>query len=478
MRVRVAVVGAGFAGIAMARRLDAAGESFVVLERRPGIGGTWYDNRYPGVACDVPAHLYGFSDIPHPGFSRVFAPGAEIREYLEDAAASVADRIMLSTRLEEAVWDGSRWNLATSRGDVVAEVLVLAAGRLTEPRYPEVDGEFAGPVVHTARWDDDLDLEGARVAVVGTGASGLQVIPEIARVAESVVVLQRSAPYVLPKGDRAYDDAEISLFQSRPERLDALRESLRRETDEVFDERAGDARLAARDRALAHLAERVPDPVLREALTPDHEFGCKRVLFSDDYYDTVRLPHVTLVPHALTGYTPDAVVAADGSQHEVDVVIAATGFHTTRQPYAELVTGRDGIGLDQYWSQGMRAYASTAVHGFPNMFVLDGPNATLAHNSAVLMIEAQADYIASALPWLEHGPLEVSIEAEQAYVEELDARSGPWTSGCHNWYVDERSGRQVLLWPGKAQEFRERFGHFDPGPFGIDVTDNAESTGA
>src|SRR5690606_37798275 len=269
MRVRVAVVGAGFAGIAMARRLDAAGESFVVLERRPGIGGTWYDNRYPGVACDVPAHLYGFSDIPHPGFSRVFAPGAEIREYLEDAAASVADRIMLSTRLEEAVWNGSRWNLATSRGDVVAEVLVLAAGRLTEPRYPEVDGEFAGPVVHTARWDDDLELEGARVAVVGTGASGLQVIPEIARVAESVVVLQRSAPYVLPKGDRAYDDAEISLFRSRPERLDALRESLRRETDEVFDERAGDARLAARDRALAHLAERVPDPVLRAALTPD-----------------------------------------------------------------------------------------------------------------------------------------------------------------------------------------------------------------
>src|SRR5690606_31407641 len=276
-----------------------------------------------------------------------------------------------------------------------------------------------------------------------------------------------------PKGDRAYDDAEISLFRSRPERLDALRESLRRETDEVFDERAGDGRPAARRRALAHLAERVPDPVLREALTPDHEFGCKRVLFSDDYYDTLRLPHVHLVPAALTAYAPGAVVAADGSRHEVDVVVAATGFHTTRQPYAALVAGRDGIGLDQYWSQGMRAYASTAVHGFPNFFVLDGPNATLAHNSAVLMIEAQADYVASALPWTQRGPLEVSADAEQRYVDELQERSGVWTSGCHNWYVDERSGRQVLLWPGKAQEFRDRFASFDPVPFGL-----VESAGA
>src|SRR5690606_21861906 len=198
MRVRVAVVGAGFAGIAMARRLDAAGESFVVLERRPGIGGTWYDNRYPGVACDVPAHLYGFSDIPHPGFSRVFAPGAEIREYLEDAAASVADRIMLSTELQDASWDGTHWNLTTSRGPVRAEVLVMAAGRLTEPRLPSVPGTFDGPVMHTARWDDTVQLDDARVAVVGTGASGIQVVPEIARRAASLVVLQRSAPYIMP----------------------------------------------------------------------------------------------------------------------------------------------------------------------------------------------------------------------------------------------------------------------------------------
>ncbi len=471
--VRVAVVGAGFAGVAMARRLAAAGESFVVLERRPGIGGTWHDNRYPGVACDVPAHLYGYSDIAHPGFSRVFAPGAEILQYLEDAAAPIADRIMLSTELENAQWDGTHWQVSTSRGPVTAEVLVMAAGRLTDPRLPDVPGAFDGPVMHTARWDDGVDLDGVRVAVVGTGASGLQVVPEIARRAASLVVLQRSAPYVMPKGDRAYAEAEIALFEQQPERLTNLRHELMTETEGVFDQRAGDGRAKARQRALDHLADRVPDPVLRATLTPDHEFGCKRVLFSDDYYDTLRLPHVRLVPGALTGYEPNAVTAADGSRHEVDVVVAATGFNTTRQPYAELITGRDGIALDQYWSQGMRAFASTAVHGFPNLFVLDGPNATLAHNSAVLMIEAQADYVASALPWTAGGPVEVSIDAEQAYIDELDRRSGVWTSGCHNWYVDERSGRQVLLWPGKAQEFRDRFGHFDPAPFGL-----AETAGA
>jgi cation diffusion facilitator CzcD-associated flavoprotein CzcO len=472
-RVRVAVVGAGFAGVAMARRLAAAGESFVVLERRPGIGGTWHDNRYPGVACDVPAHLYGYSDVPHPGFSRVFAPGAEILDYLADAAAPVADRIMLSTQLEAAEWDGARWRLSTSRGHVEAEVLVMAAGRLTDPRLPEVPGTFGGPVVHTARWDDGLDLDGARVAVVGTGASGVQIVPELARRADSVVVLQRSAPYILPKGDRAYAGAEISLFERQPTRLADLRADLMRETEEVFAQRAGEGRAQARARAIAHLAGQVPDPVLRTALTPDHEFGCKRVLFSDDYYSTLRLPHVRLVPGALTAYEPGAVVAADGSRHEVDVVVTATGFNTTRQPFAELISGRDGMSLAQYWSEGMRAYASTAVHGFPNLFVLDGPNATLAHNSAVLMIEAQADYVASALPWTERGPLEVSFEAEQQYVDELQDRSGVWTSGCHNWYVDERSGRQVLLWPGKAQEFRDRFGSFDPEPFGV-----VESAGA
>lgn len=465
--VRVAVVGAGFAGIAMARRLAAAGEDFVVLERRAGVGGAWYDNRYPGVACDVPSHLYGFSDIPHPGFSRQFAPGAEIRRYLEDAASGVAEHLWLSTELTGADWDGRRWRLTTSRGPVVADVLVLGAGRLTEPRYPAVPGSFAGPIMHTARWDDSVDLTGAQVAVIGTGASGTQVTPEITRVAASVTVVQRSAPYVLPKGDRAYDDAERAVFSRDPRRLADLRDQLYRDTELVWDQRAGSERHLARDRALAHLHEHVPDPVLRAALTPDHEFGCKRVLFSDDYYPALRQSHVRLVPSPLAGYEPGAVVTADGTRHEVDVVVAATGFHTARQPYAGLVRGRGGLLLDDYWSEGMRAYASVAVHGFPNLFVLDGPNAALAHNSAVLMIEAQADFVASALPWLDRGPLEVSAAAEQAFIDEIAARSDVWTSGCSNWYVDPRSGRQVLLWPGKAQEFRDRFGHFEPGPFGL-----------
>lgn len=475
LRVRVAVVGAGFAGIAMGRRLAAAGESFVILERRDGVGGTWYDNTYPGVACDVPAHLYCFADVPNPGFSRVFAPGKEIREYLETAAAPVADRLRLRTALEDASWDGRRWTLRTSTtgeasddGDartVIADVLILACGRLTEPSRPAVPGEFAGPIVHSARWDHDIDLSGRRVALVGTGATAVQLLPELAATAASVTVLQRSAPYILPKGDRGYEAAERELFEQRPTVLRDLRSTMFDEAEAVFDERAGAGREAARGRALAHLADRVIDPVVREAVRPDHEFGCKRVLFSDDYYEALNLPHVRLIPQALHSYSADAVHTADGGRHEVDAVILATGFRSTRQPYAALIRGRGGRTLEQHWSEGMRAYASTAVHGFPNLFVLDGPNATLPHNSAVLMIEAQADYVTGALPWTRRGPLEVTAEAEEAYAREIAERSGVWTSGCSNWYVDPRSGRQVLLWPGRAAEFRNRFGHFDPGPY-------------
>lgn len=475
LRVRVAVVGAGFAGIAMGRRLAESGESFVILERRDGVGGTWYDNTYPGVACDVPAHLYCLADVPNPGFSRVFAPGAEIRDYLEVAAAPVRDHIRLGTTLEDAGWDGRRWVLRirsrssdNARADVdtvIADVLVLACGRLTEPNVPEVPGDFAGAIVHSARWDHSLDLSGRRLALIGTGATAVQLLPELAGTAASVTVLQRSAPYILPKGDRGYAATERALFEQRPSVLRDLRSSMFDEAEEVFDERAGAGRAAARARALAHLEDRIEDPAVREAARPDHEFGCKRVLFSDDYYQTLTLPQVRLVPHALRSYAGQAVYAADGSRHEVDAVILATGFRSTRQPYAALIRGRGGRTLEEHWADGMRAYASSAVHGFPNLFLLDGPNATLPHNSAVLMIEAQADYVAGALPWTRRGPLEVSAQAEAAYANEIAERSGIWTSGCRNWYVDPRSGRQVLLWPGRAAEFRDRFGHFDPRPY-------------
>ncbi|MEO6019852.1 MAG: NAD(P)/FAD-dependent oxidoreductase [Knoellia sp.] len=471
MRVRVAIVGAGFAGLGAALRLHAKGEdSFVVLERASAVGGTWRDNTYPGVACDVPAHLYCFSFLPNPSFSRRFAPGAEIRGYLERAADPIRDHLRVSTNVDAATWVGDHWDLSTSNGSVGADVLVIAAGRLTEPRMPEVSGHFAGPVFHSSTWDHATELDGARVAVVGTGASGIQLLPEVARRARSVVVLQRSAPYILPRDDAPYSPRARARFAEHPEELATLRATLFAEAEQLYNARVGDpaARREAQARASRHLSEHVPDPALRDRLTPDHEFGCKRVLFSNDYYHAAALPHVTMTG-PLTGFDETAVLTEHG-RHEVDVVVLATGFHTTRQPYASLVRGRTGDTLDEHWTNGMQAYASIAVHGFPNMYVLDGPNASLSHNSAVVMIEAQIEYLLGALQHTAPGTvLEVTAEADADYAHEMAVRSigRPWTSGCANWYIDTRNGRQVLLWPGRATEFRDRFGTFDPRPYDV-----------
>ena len=338
--VDVAVVGAGFAGIGAALRLARRGrESFVVLERGEDVGGTWRDNTYPGVACDVPSHLYSFSFAPKPDWSRVFAPGAEIQEYLRACAREVAAHVRLRTEVLRARWEGSRWVLDTSTGVVRARVLVLAAGRLTEPRLPTgVPGlaEFDGPVFHTARWDHGADLAGARVAVVGTGASAVQVVPRIAGVAAHLTVFQRSAPYVVPRGDREFSAEEVAGFVADP----AVPAALREETFTEMERGLAARRLVAqaldplRRRALDHLAAQVADPALRAALTPDYEIGCKRVLLSDDFYPALVRDDVTLVAAALRGFEGRVALAADGSRHRLDVVVLATGFSSTRQPYA------------------------------------------------------------------------------------------------------------------------------------------------
>ena len=472
-RVRVAIVGAGFAGLGAALRLRAEGEeSFVVLERADAVGGTWRDNRYPGVACDVPAHLYCYSFLPNPSFSRRFAPGEEIHAYLEAAADPVRDRLRLGTAVEAADWTGDHWLLQTSTGPVEAEALVLACGRMTEPLVPEVPGSFSGTLLHSSRWEESLDLHGARVAVVGTGASAVQLVPQVVREADSVVVMQRTPSYVLPRDDETYTSSQRARFADHPAELAALRAATFVEAERLYAARVGDvtARGAARDRALAHLAAHITDPGLRARLAPDHEFGCKRVLFSNDYYTALTRPHVT-VTGALSAYDGLGVVDTGATHHEVDVVVLATGFHTTRQPYARIVRGREGVSLDEHWAGGMQAYASTTVHGFPNLFVLDGPNASLSHNSAILMIEAQIEYVLGALRHIcGGGVLEVAADAEQEYADEIARRSAgrPWLSGCSNTYVDPRSGRQTLLWPGRAGEFRDRLATFDPEPYVVE----------
>jgi cation diffusion facilitator CzcD-associated flavoprotein CzcO len=487
-RVEVAIVGAGFAGIGMAIALRRAGrDDFVMLERGTSVGGTWRDNTYPGVACDVPSHLYGFASHPNPSWSGTFARGGEIHAYLEHVvqAEQLGDRLRLGTAMQWADWDAEHevWRIGTSTGTVVADALVLACGRLTEPSIPEITGleTFPGPLFHSARWDHGAHLDGLRVGVVGTGASAVQIVPQLARDASHVTLFQRSPAWIVPRGGTAYSAADRDRFAAHPDELARLRADLYAEGEARFASRSGDAVASARAtaEALAHLEAHVTDPALRAALTPDYAFGCKRVLLSDDFYPAVASDAVTLVPTALAAVEGSTLIASDGTRHDVDALVLATGFASTQQPYAELVVGEGGQRLAAHWSGGMTSFASTVVAGFPNLFVLNGPNASLGHSSSVLMIEEQSAYVARVLERRAAvgGVLRVDPVAELTYTDEIAAAaaSTPWmTGGCRNWYVDERSGRLTLLWPGTVDAFRARLARADgseflPGPVPLPV---------
>ncbi|MBD3942179.1 NAD(P)/FAD-dependent oxidoreductase [Microbacterium sp. NEAU-LLC] len=485
-RVEVAIVGAGFAGIGMAMALRRAGiDEFVLLERAASVGGTWRDNTYPGIACDVPSHLYGFAAHPNPSWSGTYARGHEIHEYLEHVvdAEGLRDRIRLRTTMQGAHWDAGHgvWRLDTTTSSdpvlgtaseqITAAALVLACGRLTEPAIPQLPGleTFTGPMFHSARWDHDAPLAGRRVGVVGTGASAVQIVPELARTAAHVTLFQRTPAWIVPRGGDAYSDSDRDRFAADPEALEALRADLYAEGEARFASRSGDSTAAAEAEAIAraHLESQVADPALRALLTPDYAFGCKRVLLSDDFYPAVASDAVTLVPSPLERVEGSAIVAADGSRHELDALVLATGFASTRQPYADLVVGEEQT-LAEHWSGGMTSFASTVVAGFPNLFVLNGPNASLGHSSSVLMIEEQAGYAARVLRQRAGRVLRLDPDAERAYTDEIAAAAAStrWmTGGCRNWYVDERSGQLTLLWPGTVDAFRARLARADGTEF-------------
>ena len=471
------IVGSGFGGLGMGIRLARESErSFLILERADDVGGTWRDNTYPGVACDIPSHLYSFSFRPKTDWGQFYANGAEIQKYLKDSARQegLLPHLRFATEVLEMRWqpDSARWHLETTTGQYHCRVLVVAAGRLSEPRIPEIPGlaDFAGPVFHSSEWDHSVDLAGRRVGVVGTGASAIQIAPNISGAAESVVLFQRTPAYIVPRADRAYSDVEMRVLARVPGAIERLRSQLFWDAEAGFAQRIGLPAAVAefRDVALGHLASQVADPALRARLTPDYEIGCKRVALSDEFYPAISSGAVRLEPSALKSLDGDRASAASGAEYELDVLVLATGFHTTRPPFATRVFGRGGLALSERWSQGMVAHASTTVAGFPNLFVIDGPNASLGHNSAVHMIETQIAFILSALDHLEivNGEvLEVSREAEDAWVSELDRRSAGtvWlTGGCASWYVDDRSQRLTLLWPDFAFAFRDEVGTFDP----------------
>jgi cation diffusion facilitator CzcD-associated flavoprotein CzcO len=484
MEVDVLIVGAGFAGIGMGIQLARRGrDSFVIIEQADDIGGTWRDNRYPGVSCDIPSHLYSFSFRPNPGWSRVFAEGREIHAYLRDCVRDegLEEHLLLNCALSAAEWHGAqaRWLVRTARGDFSAASLVIATGRLSEPKLPPIknlDG-FGGRWWHSARWNAKVSLVGRRVGLVGTGASAIQILPRLAAEASEIVVFQHSAPYILPRGDREYSREETERFAADPGTVTALRDELFAEAERGIGarQRRHPEIDLLRQRALDHLAGSVGDAGLRRMLTPDYEIGCKRILFSDDYYGALQLGHVRLEPTPLTriadGSANRVAVAASGHSYELDVLVLATGFNSTRPSIAGRIRGRRSRLLADEWSNGMAAHASTTVHGFPNMYVLDGPNAALGHNSAIYMIETQVRYVLSALDHLADSradALDVTAEAVRAYMRDIDemARDTVWVQGgCTSWYRDERTGRVTLLWPDSATSFRDRLATFAPDSY-------------
>ena len=470
--VEIAVVGSGFAGLGAAAALRKEGREFVILERAAELGGTWRDNSYPGCACDVPSHLYSFSFALNPDWSRSFSPQAEILDYLKRTAEEhgLSDHIYFNAEVREARWDRESqvWRLTTARGDMTADVLVAGTGPLSEPSIPVIPGleRFEGTTFHSATWRHDHDLRGERVAVVGTGASAIQFVPHVQQRAAHMTLFQRTAPWILPRRDRSITRMERWIYRHLPLAQKALRASIYwlRETWIVgFAIRPAIMRAAERQ-ALRFLRKQVPDAELRKKLTPRYRLGCKRVLLSNDYYPALGEPNVDVVTDRIVEVLPRAVVTVDDTgarkEHPVDTIIFGTGFRVTDPPVANQVFGSDGRSLAEHWRQeGMSALHGLTVAGFPNLFLLVGPNTGLGHTSIVLMIEAQVSYLMDALRKMKargvHA-IEPRRWVQDAYNERLQrALAGTvWNSGgCASWYLDSR-GRNTTLWPTFTFTFR------------------------
>jgi cyclohexanone monooxygenase len=484
--VRVAVIGAGMSGIGAAIHMRRAGiEDFVVLERAAEPGGTWRDNTYPGCACDVPTALYSYSFAPKPDWSRAFAPQAEIRRYLLDVAAEhrVADRIRCDADVLAADWDEGRrrWLIRTSAGEYAARVLVSATGPWSEPVIPELPGlgSFEGKVFHSSRWDHEHDLDGAEVAVIGSGASAVQFVPAIQPRVKRLNLFQRTAHWVLPKADRPLGPRAHGMFRRYPAAQRALRNGIYYSSELIGVAMRKPRLLAPLQKAgLAHLRRSVPDPELRRVLTPDYTLGCKRLLFSNEWYPALSRPNVDVVPHAVEEVRPTGVIGADGVERGADTIVLGTGFTITDLPIAERVRGREGRTLDEAWAGSPTGYLGSVVHGFPNFFLLLGPNIGNGHSSAIMLAETQIGYLVEALGAMSRAGLasiEVRADVQERFNVEVQSRlrGTVWNAGgCTSYYIDA-NGRNSTMFPGSTIELRRRLSRFEPGDFATHVPEPA-----
>ena len=479
--VQVAIIGAGFSGLGMAIALREEGiEDFVVLERAGDLGGTWRDNSYPGCACDIPSVLYSLTAEQNPGWSQAFARQPEIERYMHDLADrhGLAAHLRCAHEVTGARWDevAQRWEITSTQGSLTAQIVVSATGALADPAIPDLPGleRFGGRVFHSARWDHDHALEGRRVAVVGTGASAIQFVPEIQPRVGHLDLFQRTPPWVLPRENPGIPDRWRARFARHPRLLGLTRRAVFSllESFHIGFRHPAVMRLAE-SRARRHIARQVADPALRAKLTPDYRLGCKRVLGSNTYYPALAASNVDVVTAGIREVTATGIVDAEGVEHPVDTIIFGTGFKVTDPPISHVVRGRDGRTLAESWAGSPQAHLGLAVAGFPNLFLLLGPNTGLGHNSVLLMIEAQIAHLKRVLAHRRSrgaAAIEPSAERQAAFVAEVDrgSKGSVWTAGgCLSWYTDV-TGRNSALWPGSVRAYQRRLAGFDPSDWTLE----------
>jgi cation diffusion facilitator CzcD-associated flavoprotein CzcO len=477
----IAIIGSGFSGLGMAIRLKQQGRNdFIVFESAHSVGGTWRDNHYPGLACDVPSHLYSFSFAPNPMWSRSFSPGPEIRRYLEDCAErfGILPHIRFGAHVVHASWQEAerRWMLEMASGDKhFARILVAGLGGLSRPAVPSIPGiaAFAGETFHSAQWNQAYDLRGKRVAVIGTGASAIQFVPQIVPLVGSLQLFQRTPPWVMPKPDRELTAAEHWLFRRFP----AAQRLARAGVYCVLESRVPGFTLwpgamkLAQNLAIRHIHQQVADRRLRAILTPKYTMGCKRVLMSNDYYPSLTRANVQVITEGIQEVRANGIVTKDGVLHEIDCLILGTGFHATDPLPPGVIFGRGGVDILTAWGAtpgggGPEAYLGTTVAGFPNLFLLMGPNTGLGHSSMVYMIESQIQYVLDAVRIMEQKQIQAvdvlsGVQAAFNHWLRERLRGTVWQSGgCQSWYRNA-AGKNVVLWPGFTWQFRKRTKHFD-----------------
>ncbi|RYF90483.1 MAG: NAD(P)/FAD-dependent oxidoreductase [Caulobacteraceae bacterium] len=461
------IIGAGFGGLCAAIKLKEAGfDRLVVLEKADRIGGTWRDNTYPGACCDVPSRLYSYSFALNPHWTRAYSGHAEIRQYMEDVAArfGVRDRFRFNTEVARADWNAAAglWTVTLTSGETLsAPVLVSGLGQLNRPSFANIPGRetFQGDSWHSARWNHGVDLAGKTVGCIGAGASAIQYIPELVKTAGKVVVFQRTPNYVVPRLDKATSPGQRALFAAFPVIDRVLRWVIWKAMDMRFQAFKQGTKAATdfRKVAMDYLEATVADPVLRAKLTPDYPIGCKRVLVSDDYYQAMVQPNVELVTEDVKAITPAGVRTGDGAEHPCDVLVFGTGFETTDFLAPLAIHGENGLSMDDAWKDGAEAYYGVTVAGFPNLFLLYGPNTNLGHNSIILMIEAQVGYVVEALKALKARgakALTVKPEAQARFNTRLqsDLQDTAWAGACSSWYKTA-SGKITNNWSGDTATY-------------------------